>query len=143
MVLRVETIRAKLFHLEQVVAELANLAKRPRERFAESLEERWAVERGLQLGAELVFDIGQHILSARFGIIPKDYEAITPHLAERGVLPQELAARLRGLGGFRNLLVHEYALLDSARVLENLSKAPADLGEFVLAVRGWVDAQSD
>jgi len=33
----------------------------------------WARERGLQLGAEIVLDVGNHILSAHFGVSAQDY----------------------------------------------------------------------
>jgi len=65
-----------------------------------------AAERGLQLGAETILDIGNHILSAHFGASAKDYESIVGLLAQNGVLEEALAARLQGLGGFRDTLVH-------------------------------------
>ncbi|MBI1818212.1 MAG: DUF86 domain-containing protein [Deltaproteobacteria bacterium] len=61
----------------------------------------------LQLGAEIIFDIGNHILSAYFGTSAQDYEDILPQLATRGVIPEALHQRLKGLGGFRNILVHD------------------------------------
>src|SRR5437879_899614 len=38
---------------------------------------------------------------------PKDYEDITRLLSDRRVISSELAVRLKGLGGFRNILVHD------------------------------------
>lgn len=67
----------------------------------------WAVERGLHLGAELLFDIGNHILSARYGISPRDYRDIIEQLAQQRILEPALHARLQGLAGFRNILVHD------------------------------------
>lgn len=140
MVLRVEALRKRLLKLDEVVAHLVALSARDPAALAK-LPDRWLVERGLQLGAELLFDIGQHILSAHFSVSPGDYDQIARQLAAHGVLAPELAARLKGLGGFRNLLVHEYAELDPVRVLDHLADAPADFVDFSAAIRRWLDAQ--
>lgn len=140
MVLRPDAIRERLLRLEEVISELDGLRAMGEAAVHGTLRDRWSVERGLQLGAETLFEIGQHILSARFGVAPQDYEDIVPQLAARGVVTPELANRLKGLGGFRNLLVHEYARLDPVRVLENLSRAPTDFGDFIAAIRRWLEA---
>ncbi|MFN8642539.1 MAG: HepT-like ribonuclease domain-containing protein [Candidatus Binatia bacterium] len=75
--------------------------------------------RGSQLGAEAVLDIGNHILSACFGVSARlvDHEDLVAQLFERcGVIDHALRERLRGLGGFRNILVHDYLRLDPERV---------------------------
>ena len=46
--------------------------------------------------------------------------------------------RLRGLGGFRNVLVHGYLTLDAERVAGALSRAPADFSAFIAAIRRWL-----
>ena len=54
-------------------------------------------------------------------------------LEETGEFPPELAERLRGWAGFRNVLVHEYAHIDHSilgRAIQN------DLGDLV-AFRDW------
>jgi uncharacterized protein YutE (UPF0331/DUF86 family) len=45
------------------------------------------------------------------------------------VIPVELEQRLRGIAGFRNLLVHDYAELDVARVWELIDTRLSDLQE--------------
>jgi uncharacterized protein YutE (UPF0331/DUF86 family) len=49
-----------------------------------------------------------------------------------------LRDRLRGLGGFRNILVHGYLTLDANRVANVLSRAPSDFSDFIGAVRRWL-----
>jgi uncharacterized protein YutE (UPF0331/DUF86 family) len=60
-------------------------------------------------------------------------------LGARGVLSPDLAARLRGLGGFRNILVHGYLTLDPARVHVGLLRAPADFTDFEAEILAWLD----
>ncbi|MGH7820581.1 MAG: DUF86 domain-containing protein, partial [Candidatus Binatia bacterium] len=71
------------------------------------LRDDWARERGLQLAAELLFDVGNHVLTAHFGVSAKDYEDVLEQLAAQGVIDTALRERFRGLGGFRNILVHD------------------------------------
>lgn len=115
MVLRPEAVRERLRKLEEVISGLEGLVGRKRS----GLRDEWATERGLQLAAELLFDIGNHVLTAQFGVNAKDYEDVLEQLATRGVIDATLRERFRGLGGFRNILVHDYLPLDTAKVAES------------------------
>jgi uncharacterized protein YutE (UPF0331/DUF86 family) len=128
-----------LLRLETVTSHLEELARLPAETLLAGFRNAWAVERGLQLGAEILFDVGNHVLSARFGVSTKDYEDILVQLGNVGVISSSLAERLRGLGGFHNLLVHDYLELDRERVLEALARAPIDFTAFAVAVRDWLE----
>ena len=139
MVFRPDAVQARLLRLEEVISELQELGRLdPGERQGQR-RTMWAVERGLQLGAEILFDIGNHILSARFGVSPDDYKDIVEQLAAQGILNEELRNRLRGLAGFRNILVHDYLRLDPERVEEALTRAPRDFSDFAHAIRRWLE----
>ena len=96
-------------------------------------------QRGLHLGSEIVFDVGNHILSAHFGASADDYEDILSKLGSHGVIDGGLRELLRGLGGFRNVLVHGYLALDADRVAEAHRRAPEQFSAFAGAVRAWLD----
>lgn len=139
MVLRPEAIRERLLRLEEVLSHLEELRREgidPRRDFRQA----WLSERGLQLAAEIVLDLGNHILSAHFGVSASDYEDVLTQLAACGVIDAELRERFRGLGGFRNLLVHGYLKLDPERVAAVLSDAPERFSTLARAVRRWLDA---
>ena len=138
MVLRVESVRERLLRLEEVISQLEQL--RARRSGSEDYRDRWAIERGLQLGAEIVLDIGNHVLSAHFGVSARDYEDILTQLVAQQVISSALHTRLRGIGGFRNLLVHDYMRLDPAIVSEQLERAPTDFSAFSLEVRAWLES---
>ena len=139
MVLRPESVRRRLLKLEEVISRLETVGPMTAEELRNDFRDAWVVERGLQLAAEIFFDIGNHILSAHFGTSASDYEAILAGLGAHQVVAQELADRLRGLGGFRNILVHDYLELDLDRVADAFTRAPRDFTEFSLAVRQWLD----
>ena len=138
MVFRDSSIRIRLDRLEEVISELLKLQLVGREALERSRSMMWAVERGLHLGAEIVLDVGNHILSDQYGVSPADYGDIVRQLAQQGILDQGLKERLEGLAGFRNILVHDYIRLDPERVLEALARAPRDFGDFAHAIRAWL-----
>jgi uncharacterized protein YutE (UPF0331/DUF86 family) len=139
MVLRPEAIRERLLHLEEVVSRLDELRRTDPGGPPAGFRDTWAVERGLQLAAETVFDIGNHILSAHFGVSAQDYEDILTKLGEVGVIDSRLRERLKGLGGFRNILVHGYLGIDPERVRDALRRGPADFSDFAIAIRRWLE----
>jgi len=142
VVLREEAIRQRLLRLEEVISQLEELAALEPAAIRESVRDTWAVERGLQLGAEILFDVGNHILAAHFGVAAQDFEDIIAQLGARHVIDTGLRDRLKGLGGFRNILVHGYLRLDADRVLDALRRAPADFTDFALAVRAWLEREA-
>jgi uncharacterized protein YutE (UPF0331/DUF86 family) len=139
VVLRPDAVRERLLRLEEVTSRLEAL--RLPDSAGSDFRDAWAVERGLQLGAEILFDVGNHILSAHFGISAKDYEDIVVQLAAAGVIDGSLREQLKGLGGFRNVLVHGYLRLDPDRIREALARAPRQFSAFALAIRRWLAAQ--
>ena len=138
MVLKPDSVETRLLKLEEVISGLEELRAELAGRSPEALRDLWSVERGLQLGAEILLDVGNHILSAGFGTPAEDYEDIVEQLGRRRVIQGDLHEDLRGLGGFRNILVHAYLRIDPARVMEALDKAPHVYSAFALAVREWL-----
>lgn len=142
MVLRPEALRRRLLKLEQVISGLEGLGAEDHPSGL-SPRDRWALERGLQLGAEIVLDIGNHILSAHYGVSAENHEDVITQLHARGVIAESLRERLRELGGFRNILVDDYVRLDADRMESFASRAPGDFAAFAHAVRVWIASTLD
>jgi uncharacterized protein YutE (UPF0331/DUF86 family) len=140
VVLKAESVRARLLKLEEVISRREELGQLTAAELRRSFRDAWTVERGLQLGGELVLDIGNHILSAHFGVSAEDHEAVIALLGRHGVIGESLGEGLRGLGGFRNVLVHDYLDLDLDLVAEHLARAPRDFSDFAAAIRRWLEA---
>jgi uncharacterized protein YutE (UPF0331/DUF86 family) len=62
--------------------------------------------------------------------VPGSYREIFLALAERGKVPRDLAERLASAAGFRNLVAHQYGVLDPVRVHAMASRELGDLLEF-------------
>jgi len=57
------------------------------------------------------------------------------------VLPGELYEQMRGLGGFRDILVHGYLKIDPRHVFENLGKGLRVSPQYGQVILAWLDAQ--
>lgn len=143
MVVRVEALETRLAKLDGVISDLEEFAAMDRMALLRSHRDMLAMERSLQIGASLIFDIGSHILSAAYGVSAGEYEDIVGLLSQRLVLSAGLRDRLKGLGGFRNLLVHEYLDLDEELVLDFLGKAPGEFDDFAQEVRDWLGSHKE
>lgn len=137
MALEVDIVRRKLLAVEQAVSRLRAWQPITAERLAEELLLQWAVERGLQIASEALFDAGNHILAGAFAETADRYAEIPIRLVARGVLTKQTGARLRGLAGFRDVLVHDYAAVDLDRVAQGCARLD-DFEAFVRDVELWL-----
>ena len=141
MTLRPPAIEARLRRLREVCRRLRQYRERGAERIREDEDLQWLVERGLQLGCEVVLDVGNHVLAGAFGRTAETYEQILDGLAAERVLTDEVRAELRGLGGFRNVLVHGYLDIDVERVVTALAQAPERFERFAVEVHRWLSSR--
>jgi uncharacterized protein YutE (UPF0331/DUF86 family) len=104
-------VRRHLLALRRAVLALERHTGQAVSLLRESADERWAVERGLQLCAQNALDVATHIAAARGRDVP-DYASAIDAIAEVGALPPDFAASFRDVAGFRNILVHGYLEVD-------------------------------
>jgi uncharacterized protein YutE (UPF0331/DUF86 family) len=82
-------------------------------------------------------DVAQHVCASEGWGPPRDNGDAVRLLGVHGVLPPDLADRLRHAVGFRNVLVLDYVEVDDGIVLDRLGNL-VDLDDFVAAVAAWV-----
>ena len=133
-------VRRHLLALDAAIQRLRRHAGRPLTAFLDDPDEQWTVERGLHLCAQNVLDIATHI-AAGTGRDAPDYAAAIDVLSDLGVLPREFARRLRGVAGFRNVLVHGYLGVDLGRIHELLNSGLDDFVEFTRYIEAYLQRQ--
>jgi uncharacterized protein YutE (UPF0331/DUF86 family) len=143
MVLSEEVIKERLKHLREILVNLRELQRVPKAEFLSTYRHYWLAERGLQLAAETLFDIGNHILSGYFQVAPQDYESVLDFLLEKKVISPNLRDKLKGLGGFRNILVHEYTSIDRGKVFRELKAGLDDFDSFIDEILLWMKKNLD
>ena len=139
MILRRETIEERLKELDEILGELSKHRDVTWEVFRADLSQRWIVERGLIAAASVIFDIADHILAGHFGLHPETYEESLQALHDSKVISETLYQQIRGLGGFRNILIHRYLGIDPREVYENFAKGLAVFPAFARQVLAWLE----
>ena len=104
-------IHRHLLALNHAVLALERHAGQPVALLVESSDERWTVERGLQICIQNVLDVATHIAAGLGRDVP-DYASAIDVLAEVGALPKTFVSGFRDVAGFRNILVHGYLEVD-------------------------------
>ena len=79
-------------------------------------------ERNLQIAIQICLDVGNHIISALGLREPESYGDIFTILSEAGILPKEFAEKIRVMAGLRNILVHEYLIIEPAQIYKHLQQ---------------------
>lgn len=137
MPVRPDVVRSKLLAIAEAVSRLASWSPITVERLEHEVMLRWAVEHGLHIAAEALFDASTRILAGEFQERPDEYREIPPRLFARGVISNATAKRLESLAGFRNVLVHDYAAIDLQRLHAGLGRLD-DFEAFVADVEEWL-----
>jgi len=107
-----EIIRRRLNRLDEYLAVLRRLRKRPQTEFLSDPILYGSAERFLQLSIESLCDMGSHlIVDGRLGTI-ETYADIPRILQQHQIIGAESAEKWIRMIGFRNILVHDYLEID-------------------------------
>lgn len=142
MVLKHDSIIERLGELDLVVHELNLHAGVTEEKMRTDLSQRWIIERGMIAAASLILDIADHILVEQFGLHTTTYEDSLIGLRDKAVITDNLYQQLKGLGGFRNILVHLYQEVDIHQLWQHSQKAETAFPQFSIQIITWLDQQT-
>jgi len=139
MAVRPEAIRVRLKKLREMIARLERIRARGEEVYNNDDLLQSAAERVLQIATQCVLDIGNHIIAEMSLPLPTDNDEIIDTLCKAGIISEELAASLAGIGGFRNVLVHDYLTLDQGRIFHEHLGRLDDLRNFATEIIKFLD----
>ncbi|MGH2861094.1 MAG: type VII toxin-antitoxin system HepT family RNase toxin [Solirubrobacteraceae bacterium] len=134
-----ESITNRLARLAQLLAALQRTHAEGLDAYLADADARAATERRLQLAIQVCIDIGAHLVSELDAEPASDYAGVFGSLAAAGVIDAELATRLARATGQRNVLVHDYLVVDDRLVFEALAGLD-DLRGFAADVQRLLDA---
>jgi uncharacterized protein YutE (UPF0331/DUF86 family) len=126
----IQTVTERLEALKAYLAELEHYAQYSLGELTSDFVKYRAAQHSLQLAAQAVVDIAVHIITADYNSRVQDYRQAVESLGKEGVLPSAFAERLAPIAGFRNILVHEYLVVDPMKLYDILIHRRADLQEF-------------
>jgi len=136
------TVTRKLQELEECVRQLRKLQGYSYNEVADDLEKIWAIERGIQVSIQIIIDVGNYILASIGENHVEDYTNVFDKLGQHGVLPPEFALEIRGMAGFRNILVHRYTEVDLKRVYDILQNRLDDFIKYIEYIEFYLSSKS-
>lgn len=71
---------------------------------------------------------------------PEDYTSSFIRASEVGLISRVLADKIKGAGGMRNIIVHEYMDIDDEKVYEAIVRERADFKEYIKQVDSFLDS---
>ena len=122
--------RALLEIIEAQTRLLTGLAAMPTEELLADPYRVAAAKYLFVVAIEASIDASRHIATSAGLRAASDFADSFVVLGEAGHLETDLVERLENMARFRNLLVHGYAIVDDARVVEILKTRLHDLDEF-------------
>ncbi len=131
-----EVFARRLARLEELLTSLRELASVERGTFLADRALQAQAERWLHLAAECALDLASHLIADKGWQTPVTYREAFRTLEQRGVLPPDLAKKMEGWTGLRNVLVHMYLDVDHATIHEILRNDLDELEAFARAVAG-------
>lgn len=120
----------KFEKMDEYLHYLAELQKVNESEFVSDYHFFGLAERYLQLSIEIILDIGKMTVILIGLRRPENNQDTISILFNAGIISAELASRMSGIAGFRNILVHEYENIDRAVVYRKLKTNIKDMDDF-------------
>jgi len=102
-----------------------------------------AVERNFQVAIECILDIGNHIIAEKGFESPDESGDIIRIMGEEDIIPSDYASRIKGMPGFRNILIHEYTEIDYHLLYSYLSDQLDDFREFARYISVYLEKEEN
>jgi uncharacterized protein YutE (UPF0331/DUF86 family) len=116
--------------METEVALLRGKQGTPLEEYLNDIELQHIVERALQNAIQACIDIGARIISKMSFRKAESYHDIFDVLSQRGIIPSDLKDKMHEMVGLRNVLVHEYRIIDHREIYRHLQGSLGILERF-------------
>lgn len=134
-----DLIRRKLSRMNMYLDKLRPISEHTLEEYLSDFYLKASTERLIQLIVECASNINNHVVVEMGQRPPEDYASSFIRASETGLLTGELANRLKGSGGMRNILVHEYMDIDDEKVYRVISIVLSDFKEYMRQVDNFLE----
>jgi len=136
----VDLVRRKLARLNMYLERLKPIAAKSYNEYLSDAYLKFSTERLIQLIVECASDVNNHVVVEKGQRPPEDYTSSFIRAAEAGLITRELAERIKGSGGMRNIIVHEYMDIDDEKVFKTLPLALTDYLEYIHQADNFLDS---
>lgn len=134
-----DLVRRKLARLNMYLDKLKPIADNTYKEYISDFYMKTSTERLIQLIVECATDINSHVVLESGKRPPEDYTSSFLRAAESGLITYELANKLKGSGGMRNIIVHEYMDIDDKKIHKIIPTAILDYKKYIRQVDDFLD----
>ena len=125
----------KVREIEEYLSELGTIIPSDLKEYKQNFEKKAACERYFEKIIEAVIDLSFLLIKDMNLKIPEEDKEAFDILSREGVIPNILAERLKDAKGMRNILAHEYGVVDDGIVFQSITEElMMDVGAFIKAV---------
>ncbi len=134
-----EFIEDRLARIRASSARLKKLQNLTRDQFLANPDNYAIAEHHLRRSLESMFDIGRHIIAKKGLGKPEKYSHITELLGQNNIISSEFSKQIKGMAGYRNRLVHEYAHITAEDIYEIINTRLEDFEQFSKYIVEFLD----
>jgi uncharacterized protein YutE (UPF0331/DUF86 family) len=138
MKLNEQLIRTRCSEIGESLHRLRQMRTMPASEFSATKDAQDIAAYRLLVAIEAALSICFHLVAKKAKRAPDTYAECFAAMAEEGLIPQEMAAKLQHMARFRNMLIHRYWNIDPLRLHEIISDDIDDLDEFCAAVASLI-----
>ena len=136
------SVQEKLAKLRTVVDKLEQLRQESAEEFLENFQISDSALHNLTIGVEVIVDIGNHFLAEVYQQKVESYADVIGKLGDVKIVPEKFARENVDMAKFRNLIIHEYGIIDLSKAYEYLQKAPDIFRQFAQYFADFLQRQA-
>ena len=134
-----EFINRKFDLIVEDIQSLRRFAQLDIEAYLEKPENEVLAERYLERIINRLIDVNYHIVKEVGGYAPTGYSESFRDMGQLKILPNDFAYKLVDVGGFRNILVHDYDEIDESQVYANIKACLEDVPKYMKCVKDFLD----
>lgn len=135
-----ETVIRKLTKLKSYLQELSTYKNISWEEYSGAFQNQRTVERLIQLIVDIAVDINTHILVDQSHSPPGDaYNSFLEASSKLNLFPDAFAQSIAPSTGERNIIVHEYELIDDAIIYSSIGETLRSYEEYIKHVYAYLN----
>ncbi|MHC1565161.1 MAG: type VII toxin-antitoxin system HepT family RNase toxin [Candidatus Syntropharchaeales archaeon] len=139
-IIRTDIIRTKIKEIEESLNLVAEHLPSTFEEFSGLGLIKDGIYKRMEFCIENVFDICAIINTDLELGVPRDDEDIIVNLVKNEILSEEMREKLKGMKGFRNIVVHRYGAIDDKLAFEILKENSGDFYAFIKRIEEFMGA---
>ena len=133
-----DLVRRKMSRLNMYLKQLTPVSKYSFKSYKEDTYLKFSAERLIQLIVDGAVDINNHVVVETEQRPPEDYRSSFLRAAEIKLITGELAEKIKGSAGLRNILVHEYMDVDDKIVYDSIFLVLENYREYLRQVDRFI-----